>query len=658
MCGIAGLWCPHMSRNAVSGALGPMIRSLAHRGPDHEGSWLDNELPLAFGHRRLSIVDLSPSGHQPMHSACGRYVLTYNGEIYNHPELRAELERAGNARNWRGHSDTETFLACISHFGLLGALQRAVGMFALGLWDREEQRLYLARDRFGEKPLYYGWFGGAFGFASELKALRRFPQFRNGIARDVLDLYFQFSYVPAPYSIFEQIYKLEAGCIFSASLDALSRQRPQAPAAPYDHDGLKIERYWSLEGTVSKGPLHDITDETEALQRLEQALNESIRQQSIADVPLGAFLSGGVDSSSIAALMQNQSSRKVLTYTIGFEDSEYDESGHAKAIASHLGTDHSELIVTENEAQRVIPSLPRIYCEPFADSSQIPTYLVAQLASRSVKVALSGDAGDELFGGYGRYLWTQRVWQQAGRVPVPLRRLLASMLQFVPPRLWNFAGAGVGINRLAEKTSKLAGRFDGVASADGLYSKLVTEWPEKSVVAGSNHLPTALHRAAHWVAGLPAVESRMMAWDCLTYLPDDILHKVDRAAMAVSLETRVPFLDHRVAELAWQLPLGMKIRNGQGKWALRQVLYKYVPRELIERPKMGFTLPIGKWLTGPLRDWAEALLEPRKIEAEGYLNADVIGQKWREHLSGSRDWSASLWSVLMFQAWLRADSSP
>jgi len=403
MCGIAGLCCTATGESAVKSALMKMVSSLHHRGPDDEGSWIDAKAGIALGHRRLAIIDISAAGHQPMHSACGRYVLVFNGEIFNHLDLRKALDQEGSAPNWRGHSDTETLLACVSGWGLKRSLERSVGQFALALWDRREGMLHLARDRFGEKPLYYGWFGGVFGFASELKALRQHPHFRSTKDRDVLDLYFRFSYVPAPYSIYEKIYKLEPGCLLSASWDALARPHGKAPFAPYDNAGLKIERYWSLEQAVSCGQSCLIINETEALEQLEGALRESVRLQSIADVPLGAFLSGGVDSSTIVALMQAQSSRSVQTYTIGFEDPAYNEAAFAGAVAKHLGTDHSELILTDRDARDVIPTLPRIYCEPFADSSQIPTHLVARMASRSVKVALSGDAGDELFGGYDRY---------------------------------------------------------------------------------------------------------------------------------------------------------------------------------------------------------------------------------------------------------------
>jgi asparagine synthase (glutamine-hydrolysing) len=633
-----------------------MALAIAHRGPDDAGAWADAQTGIALGHRRLSIVDLSPAGHQPMPSVCGRYVLAFNGEVYNHLALRAELEGEGDglprfARNdgdgdegWRGHSDTETLLAGFTAWGVEATLKKTVGMFAIALWDRNERRLTLARDRLGEKPLFYGWVRGAFVFGSELKAVRAYPGFDNPISRDALALYLQHCAVPAPYSIYEDIYKLEPGCLLS--LDA----------AGVAGKTVKAEAYWRLTDAVRQGLAAPIESEADALAALEATLREAVALQAVADVPLGAFLSGGVDSSAIVALMQAQSSRPVQTFTVGFDEAGFDESPHALAVAKHLGTDHHALRVTAADAQAVIPLLPAMYDEPFADSSQIPTHLVSKAARQHVTVALSGDAGDELFGGYNRYFWGQRVWNRLSWMPSIVRQGLGSGIAQVPVAAWDALGHKLpgahGIARLGDKAHKLAHRLKTVQSVDDLYRSLVTEWSHgANLVRGARRLPTKLDDAG-LAAGVPEAEHRMMLWDTVTYLPDDILTKVDRAAMSVSLETRVPFLDHRVVELAWRLPLHMKIRGGQGKWALRQVLYKYVPRELIERPKAGFGIPVGQWLRGPLREWAEELLSESRLEREGYFYPAPIRQVWLDHLSGRHDWTARLWTVLMFQAWL------
>ena len=624
-----------------------MALHIQNRGPDDAGAWADTQAGIALGHRRLSIIDLSPMGHQPMHSASGRYVLAFNGEIYNQLALRSELEASGSAPAWRGHSDTETLLAGFAAWGVAATLRRAVGMFAIALWDRAERHLTLARDRLGEKPLFYGWVRGAFVFGSELKALRAYPGFINPINRDALALYLQHCAVPAPYSIYQDIFKLEPGCMLS--LDA----------AGVDGKTVKTEAYWRITDAVRQGLATPIESEAEALAALEAALREAVALQAVADVPLGAFLSGGVDSSAIVALMQAQSSRPVQTFTVGFDEAGFDESPHALAVAKHLGTDHHALRVTAADARAVIPLLPSMYDEPFADSSQIPTHLVSKAARQHVTVALSGDAGDELFGGYNRYFWGQRVWNRLGWMPPLVRQGLGAAIQRVPMAAWDAIGGALpganGIARLGDKAHKLAHRLKTVQSVDDLYRSLVTEWPQDvHLVRGAIRLPTKLDDA-DLAVGVPEAEHRMMLWDTVTYLPDDILTKVDRAAMSVSLETRVPFLDHRVVELAWRLPLHMKIRNGQGKWALRQVLYKYVPRELIERPKAGFGIPVGQWLRGPLRGWAEELLDEARLKREGYFNPAPIRQVWQEHLSGRREWTSRLWTVLMFQAWLEVE---
>jgi len=647
MCGLTGFWSSEPS-SALRPAIEGMTDTLFHRGPDAGAVWIDERAGLALGHRRLSIIELSAEGAQPMASACGRYVLAYNGEVYNHLELRLELKRNGHEPAWRGHSDTETLLACFVFWGVKETLRKATGMFALALWDKAERMLTLARDRFGEKPLYYGWAakgaGQAFVFGSELKSLRAYPGFDNPVNRSALALYFQFCTVPAPYSIYEEIFKLMPGTMLTLKEGVTATRE------------VKPEAYWSLSDAVRNGLANQITDEKEAVSKLESALRHAVALQAVADVPLGAFLSGGVDSSAIVALMQTQSARPVQTFTIGFDEAGFDESPHALAVARHLGTEHHELRVSADDARSLIPLLPRLYDEPFADSSQIPTYLVCKEARSRVTVALSGDAGDELFGGYNRYFWGKRIWSRISWLPPEFRQLLGAGIQGLSVEQWDALGrtlpGGLQIARLGDKVYKMASRMKAVKSLDDLYRSLVTVWPQQaSPVKGFTQLPTQLDSRAI-VDALSDSEHRMMLWDSLTYLPDDILTKVDRAAMGVSLETRVPLLDHRVAELSWQLPLNMKIRGGTGKWALRQVLYNYVPRELIERPKAGFAIPVGQWLRGPLRHWAEALLDEKRLEAEGYLDPVPVLETWRQHLSGSHDWTDRLWAVLMFQAWL------
>ncbi|MEQ1594203.1 MAG: asparagine synthase (glutamine-hydrolyzing) [Casimicrobium sp.] len=670
MCGIVGFI---RSKAAGGGALeltvAQMANAIARRGPDDSGEWSRLDAGIAFGHRRLSIVDLSPAGHQPMHSATSRFVIVFNGEIYNHEQMRAELVAAGVAPQWRGHSDTETLLAAFEHWGIEPTLQKTIGMFAIALWDQRDRRLYLARDRFGEKPLYYGWVGRgddrAFVFGSELKALRAYPGFDNAVCRQALAQYMRFVYVPAPRSIYQGIYKLEPGCLLTV-VERASGAPPSEPLrAGSTHEGVSVTRWWSLGDAVVAGAANQITDEREAVDSLEATLSDAVRLQSLADVPLGAFLSGGVDSSAIVALMQRQATQPVKTFTIGFEEKAYDESDYARAVAHHLGTLHSELYVTADEARDVIKCLPTMYDEPFADSSQIPTHLVCRAARQHVTVALSGDAGDELFGGYNRYFWGPRIWERLAWLPYPARRALGAAITAVPTRGWDALGAPLnallpgssGIARVGDKAHKLAARLRGVQSIDDLYRSLVSEWQDPASVVldenGGNVIePHSVLDDALPSVGLDDGQLRMMYRDSLSYLPDDILCKVDRAAMATSLETRVPFLDHRVAELAWRMPLNMKIRGNQGKWALRQVLYRHVPRELIERPKAGFGIPVGEWLRGPLREWAESLLAEPRLRAEGYFRPEVVTRRWREHVSGARDHTLSIWSVLMFQAWL------
>ena len=667
MCGLLGFFGGIAGNaNSDDALLRRMSDTLIHRGPDDGGYWCDSEQRIGLGHRRLAIVDLSPAGHQPMVSASGRYVIAFNGEIYNHLALRGELGRAascseslspspspacGRGENfWCGHSDTETLLAGIEAWGLEAMLRKSTGMFAIALWDKQTCTLTLARDRMGEKPLYYGWQGRGdervFLFGSELKALKAHPAFAAGIDRGALCLLLRHNYIPAPYSIYQDIAKLEPGCLLSVSL---------AQPEP------RIWKYWDAVAVARAGvaqPFAGTADE--AVDALEVLAKDAVRQQMMADVPLGAFLSGGIDSSTVVALMQAQSSRPVKTFTIGFNEEGYNEAVHAKAVAAHLGTEHTELYVTPAQAMEVIPRLPSLYCEPFADSSQIPTFLVSQLAKQHVTVSLSGDAGDELFCGYNRYQITDTLWRKLSLAPASLRGLAAKGITSIAPGTWDrlarFLPGAAAYASLGDKLHKGAGVLSS-QTVDELYMGVVSHIGNPSEWVIDGHEPaTHLTGLRPQLDGLCAVE-KMMALDTISYLPDCILAKVDRAAMGVSLESRVPFLDHRIFEFAWSLPLEYKLREGQTKWPLRQVLYRHVPRELIDRPKMGFGVPLHDWLRGPLRDWAESLLDEARLQREGYFHPAPIRQMWAEHLSGQRNWMAHLWNVLMFQAWLAEESA-
>lgn len=644
MCGLAGFFGGNNLQHQgwVEGVLTDMAQAIESRGPDAFGAWADAASGIALAHRRLAIVDLTPAGAQPMASQAGRYVLVFNGEIYNHLALRQEL----TCRAWRGHSDTETLLAGFEAWGVEPTLRRAVGMFSFALWDREQHVLTLGRDRFGEKPLYYGWQGqgqkAVFLFGSELSALRRHPAFEAAINRDALALYMRHSCVGGAHSIYQGIHKLLPGHLLTLRA---GQTEPQVWA------------WWSAAAAARHGVDHPFQGSPQqAVDELEQLLTHAVGQQMMADVPLGAFLSGGIDSSTVVALMQAQSARPVKTFSIGFHEAGYNEAEHAKAVAQHLGTEHTELYVSAQQALDVIPKLPTLYAEPFADSSQIPTFLVSQLARQHVTVSLSGDAGDELFCGYNRYAWAARLWGKLRAVPKPLRKAVARLLLKTPPKHWDRIGHVLSVARLGDKVHKGAGLLAHQSMAE-LYRGLVSLWSNPNeVVIGACEPPTALDNVEADLAGLEGIE-RMMALDMLTYLPDDILTKVDRAAMGVSLETRVPFLDHRVVEWAWTLPLQYKLRGGATKWPLRQVLYRHVPRELVERPKMGFGVPIDQWLRGPLKEWAEALLDEGRLRREGFFNPAPIRTKWAEHLSGARNWQHALWNVLMFQAWLENQQS-
>ncbi len=645
MCGLAGFLAPGKTGADPEASLKRMAAALRHRGPDDEGIWWNAEAGVGFAHRRLAIIDLSPGGHQPMVSASGRYVIAYNGEIYNYRELRNELRAAGVS--FRGGSDTEVMLAEIERRGLAQAVSRFAGMFAFALFDLHTRTLSLVRDRLGEKPLHYGWSGDYLLFGSELKALLAHPAWKGEIDRNALASFLRYSYVPAPYSIYQGIRKVPPGAIVSFSGDGRHRE-------PH------VTTFWSAREIVEAGVASPMSGtEGELTDRLDHLLRPVVQREMVADVPLGAFLSGGIDSSLIVALMQAQSDRPVRTFTIGFHERAFNEAEHAKAVARHLGTDHTELYVTPAEALAVVPRLPALFDQPFADSSQIPTFLVSQLARQHVTVSLSGDGGDELFGGYDRYFVGDRLRRWLMPVPRVARRGLAHALRAWSPQQWDRGLGGVGVrSALGRKvTGDRLHKLAGVLAGDSdriMYRDLMSHWRDAdSVALGAREPKTVITDPASWAAVHDLVPW-MMYVDLVGYLPDDILVKVDRATMGVSLESRAPFLDHSVVEFAWALPQEMKVRGGLGKRILRSLLDRYVPRHLVDRPKMGFGVPLDSWLRGPLKEWAAALLDPARLRREGYLDEAHVTRKWTEHQLGTGSWQYPLWDVLMFQAWLEA----
>jgi len=644
VCGIAGALEIGVSPEAWGERLTAMADALAHRGPDDHGTWCDAQAGVGLAHRRLSILDVSPQGHQPMPSPSGRFIATYNGEIYNFDELRESLGPPPSG--WRGHSDTEVLLAGFDRWGVAATLRRAVGMFAMGVWDRSERRLLLVRDRFGVKPLYVGRFGGAIVFASELKGLRRHPAFRGEVDRGAVAAYLRLGYVPAPLSIYRDVRKITPGTIVTIGAGGDESTEP----------------YWSLDDAVRTAQAAPFGgDDDEATDELDRLLRESVRLRMVSDVPLGAFLSGGIDSTLVVAAMVAQSTTKIRTFTIGFEDVGYDESAHAEAVARHLGTDHLTARLTAKDAWDVIPRLPRIWDEPFGDSSQIPTHLVSRVARAHVTVSLSGDGGDESFAGYHRYRLQRDLWRTIGWCPRPLRSAAGRLLMALPrggldaafrwlePAMARYGERGHAGDKIRKVAELLSVRDDG-----GLYREIVSQWKRPSEIVLEGAEPEILDDPWRRSRAIAGTVPRAMFIDTLTYLPDDILVKLDRASMAVGLEAREPLLDHRLVEFAWRLPERLKLQGGTGKRVLRRLLARYVPDSLVARPKMGFGIPLAAWLRGPLRDWAEPLLAESRLRGDGLLNPGPVRSAWREHVDGKRDRHYYLWSVLMLQGWLDA----
>lgn len=649
MCGIAGILNSRgITTDQLDHEILQMISALEHRGPDDSGTWLDIDFGLALGHRRLSIIDLSPEGHQPMTSASGRYIAIYNGEIYNYLEIQKDL--ISKRHSFRGHSDTEVMLAAFDEFGPKESIKLFNGMFALVVWDRSNKEILLASDRMGKKPIYYGWVGKSFVFASELKALYQLDGFDNEIDRSSVALLMKYNYIPAPYSIFKNIRKLQPSSLVTIPFRSLNDKYPTLP---------EPERYWSIKEVAENGtldPFHG--SENNIIDNLDSLLSDAVGKRMISDVPLGALLSGGIDSSLVVALMQKQSNRPVKTFTIGFHEKAYDEAPHAKAVAAHLKTDHTEIYVSADDALEVIPLLPQMYDEPYADSSQIPTYLVSKLAREHVVVALSGDGGDEIFGGYLYHSMLPKMWNKISRLPLLLRKLVAGFLLFPTEQSWDRCARSLNVlfpsiykqRNFGNKVHRVAAIMDSSCPLD-FHHGLVSHWKETRHLVNNYEEPSTQFSTPETLPKLNSLNEVMMWLDSITYLPDDVLTKVDRASMSVSLEMRNPLLDYRIIEFSWRLPLSFKIRDNQGKWILRQLLQRYVPKHLFERPKTGFGVPIDSWLRGPIKEWAEALLDEKRLKEEGFFNPDLVRKIWAEHQSGKRNWKSQLWNVLMFQAW-------
>ena len=647
MCGFVGFWSQRNDFN-IQETIDKMTNVLTHRGPNNQSSWYDEYLGLALGHTRLSILDLSVSANQPMHSQCGRFSLVFNGEIYNHMALRKKLSFESNIIVWKTQSDTETLLACLLFWGLEKTLKNIIGMFAFAFWDKEKKQLSLARDRVGEKPLYYGWQGNTFLFGSELKSFRVHPHFKGVINREALGQYFRLSYIPSPKSIYYDIQKLNPSEYIQINLDSS------------DKDTIKPKTYWSLSQVILSGKSNAFNGSSdEAVSLLESNIEKSINRQMISDVPLGAFLSGGIDSSTVVTLMQKQSAKPIKTFTIGFNEENFNEAMQAKKIADYLRTEHTELYVSHNDALKIIPNLPNIYCEPFADSSQIPSFLISSLAKSKVSVALSGDGGDELFAGYNRYLVGYKNWRKLKCIPLVFRKVLAQVLTNTPPRYWDMAFDKIKrfippkyhTNMIGLKAYKV-GKTIGITQSVDFYKQLINQWDMPPTFVLDSKKDVLLSQEMESEFSQESFEEWMMAIDLKTYMADDILVKLDRAAMANSLETRVPFLDPDVIKLAWQLPLKYKIHEGQGKWILRQVLYRHLPKEFVENPKKGFAVPLAKWISGPLREWVDPLIDKVRLKQEGYMDADVVHKMWDEHINEKQNWQLPLWNIFMFQAWL------